>query len=700
MESRQIKRAVCPHDCPDTCSILTYVEDGRITRIKGDPKHPITRGFLCAKVNKYLERLYNPERVLYPMKKEGNKGEANFRRISWDEALDTISEKFEKVIAEYGPEAILPYSYAGNHGVLGMASMDRRFFNRLGASRLARTICSTAGGLGFSYTVGRNMGADPEGLPASRLIILWGCNALSTNLHLWPFLEEARREGATLVVIDPVKTRTARAADLHFQPRPGTDAALALSLMHVMVEEDLINREYIERHTLGFDALKERLKDYPPDTASRITGIEAQDIRQLACLYAKNRPSFIRLNYGLQRHSNGGMAVRTIACLPALVGDWEMAGGGALLSTSGAFNLNKANHERNELIKGSPRTINMVQLGDILTRLEPPVMALFVYNSNPAVVVPEQAKVLQGLKREDLFIVVHDLFITETARYADIVIPATTVFEHQDLFAPYGHYYLQLNDPVISPLGEAKSNVELFSLLAERMGFSETCFKDTSEDLIDQALDSGHPHLAGITRERLRKEGPVRINTPTRPFLPFANGKFPTPSGKIEFYSMRMEEEGLDPLPSYIPPSEGPEVTPELYRRYPIQLLSISPHHFLNSSFANQNSLIRKEGRPTIGLSLGDAAARGIRDGELVRVYNDRGSCYLYARVGNTVRPGVAVAYKGWWNKDYPGGMGINQTAPSRPSDMGGGATFYTNLVEVEIINQTPCRGGVYETRK
>jgi len=657
-------------------------------RIKGDPDHPITRGFLCAKVNKYLGRVYHPERVLYPMKRIGKKGEGEFTRISWDEALDAIAERLKRITDDYGPEAILPYSYAGNHGVLAMASMDRRFFNRLGASRLARTICSTAGGLGFSYTVGRNMGADPEGLPESRLIILWGCNALSTNLHLWPFLEEARRKGATLVVIDPVKTRTARAADLHLQPSPGTDSALALAMMQVIIEEGLYEKDYVYKNTVGFEALCQRVQEYPPQVAAKITGLPEEAIRDLARLYAKNRPSFIRLNYGLQRHSNGGMAVRTVACLPALVGAWGKVGGGALLSTGGAFYLNKAALERNDLLKGNPRAINMIQLGEALLGAEPPIQALFVYNSNPAVVAPKQKKVLMGLARGDLFTVVHDLFITDTARYADILLPATTVFEHQDIFSAYGHYYLQINDPAIPPIGEAKSNMELFGLLAERMGFPEPCFRDTTEELIDQALNSDHPYLAGISKERLRAEGAVHLNTPTRPFVPFADGSFPTPSGKVEFYSARMEAEGLDPLPAYIPPAEGPDSSPELYAKYPIGLLSISPLYFLNSSFANQEALIRKEGPPTIELSREDAAARGIRDGDLVRVYNDRGSCYLYARVGDSVRPGVAVTYKGWWNKNCPGGLGINQTTSSRPGDMGGGATFYTNLVELERANK------------
>ncbi|HXG68960.1 MAG TPA: molybdopterin-dependent oxidoreductase, partial [Blastocatellia bacterium] len=541
MSGKQIIHAACPHDCPDTCAMLVEVEDGRATRVSGDPDHPTTRGFLCTKVTRYLERVYNPDRVLYPMRRVGKKGEGRFERITWDEALDTVARRFREIAESAdGPEAILPYSYAGTMGVVNGASMDRRFFHRLGASLLARTICASAGGDAMRYTLGATIGTDMENFHRARLIVLWGTNTLTSNIHLWPEIKEALANGAKLIGIDPWRNRTLDHAHQLIQLRPGTDAAFALAVMNVIVGEGLEDRDYIERHTLGFNLLCERIQEYPPARVAAICGISEREIMEFAREYATTQPAVIRVNYGLQRHAGGGMAVRAISCLPALTGAWRHAGGGVLLSSSGMFAYNNAALERPDLIRGNPRTINMSRLGEALTAASPPVRAIYVYNSNPAAVAPDQAKVLEGFRREDLFTVVHEQFQTDTADYADILLPATTQLEHRDIVKAYGHYYVVYNEPAIAPLGEAKPNWEVFKLLAERMGFEEDCFKDTDEDILRQALATDNPVFEGITLERLKRDGWARLNLPET-FAPFADGGFRTPSGKCEFYSERLE---------------------------------------------------------------------------------------------------------------------------------------------------------------
>jgi anaerobic selenocysteine-containing dehydrogenase len=663
--------------------MLVTVEAGRAVKVSGNPSHPTTRGFLCTKVARYLERVYNPNRLLYPMRRAGAKGEGRFERISWDEALNIIAERFSHIAeSPDGPEAILPYSYGGTMGIVNGASMDRRFFHRLGASLLARTICSTAGGQALNYTIGAKVGTDPENFSRARLIVLWGTNTLASNIHLWPQIKEALKAGARLIGIDPYRNVTMDRCHQHIQLRPGTDAAFALSVMNVIVSQGLHDQDYIERHTVGFDKLRERLSEWPPQRAAAICGVSEEEIVNFAREYATRRPAAIRLNYGLQRHAGGGMAVRAISCLPALVGAWRHAGGGLLLSTSGLFIFNEEALTRPDLIRGNPRTINMSRLGEALISARPPVRALYVYNSNPAAVAPDQSRVIEGLRREDLFTVVHDQFQTDTADYADILLPATTQLEHRDLIKPYGHYYLVYNEPAIAPLGEAKPNWEVFRLLAERMGFAEDCFKDTDEDIIRQALSSDHPALKGITLERLKREGWVRLNLPDA-FAPFAEGGFLTPSGKCEFYSERMREAGLDPLPAYIPPRESPETAPDLAARYPIQLLSPAAKTFLNSSFSHLESFLRSERHPTIEINPEDAARRGIADGHMVRVWNDRGECFLIARISERVRPGVAVAPSTWWNKFSPGRHNVNATVSQELTSIGGGACFYDNLVQI-----------------
>src|SRR6202167_6133929 len=524
---KKVVHAACPHDCPDACGVLITIEDGRATKIQGDPAHPVVRGFLCAKVAKYLDRVYSPDRVLYPMRRVAPKGPRNageggratqeWHRITWDEALNEITFRFKKTIAEFGSEAILPFSFGGTLGMLNSASMDRRFFHRLGASQLARNICSAAGEAGLESVLGIKLGTEPEQFRHSRYIIAWAANIHGNNVHLWPFIAEARRQGAKLVVIDPYRTRTAACADWYLPINPGTDAALALAMMHVIIGEGLHDADYVSRYTLGFDELREKVKAYPPERAARWTGIAAEDICRLAREYATIRPAVIRVNYGVQRSEGGGMATRAISMLPCIIGSLKEVGGGIHLSTSGAFVLNKDALRRPDLrpvgCERPARIVNMVRLGEALNSLNnPPLKALFVYNSNPAAVCPNHNEVVRGLKRPDLFTVVHEQFLTDTTDYADIVLPATTFFEHKDLQAAYGHYYLQVSDQAIDPLGECRSNVDVFRALAARMGFDDPCFGESINELIDGALDSSNPWLRGITREKLEREPQVRLN--------------------------------------------------------------------------------------------------------------------------------------------------------------------------------------------
>lgn len=686
-----IVRGACPHDCPDTCAMLVTVENGRAIKVAGDPEHPFTRGFLCAKVNRYVERTYHRDRLLHPMRRVGAKGEGRFERISWDEALDTIAARLSDIRdSDDGPQAILPYSYAGTMGMVQGSSVDRRYFHRLGASLLDRTICSMAGTVGMRMTVGANIGADPEGIPESDLILLWGTNTLTANPHLWPFILEARAHGAAVVAIDPIRTRTAAQCDEWIGVRPGTDAALALGMMHVLLDRGLQDDDFVARHTLGFDRLRERVREYPPERVSSTTGVPVETIVSLAERYGRARAAFIRVNYGLQRHGGGGMAVRTIACLPALTGHWRRAGGGVQLSSSANFVFDRKTLERPDL---SPpvRTINMIRLGEALTRSDagvggPRVRALVVYNSNPAAVAPDRNAVLQGLRRDDLFTVVLEHFQTDTADYADIVLPATTQLEHWDVHLAYGHHYVSLNQPSIDPLGEALPNSEIFRRLAARMGYDDPCFHDDDVTLIRQALASASEKLSGVTFDALMERGWMRLNLP-KPYLPFAEGAFPTPSGKCEFYSQRMADMGLDPLPAFTPPYEFPEEVPALASRYPLTLVSSPAHQFLNSTFVNVDSLRRAAREPECLLHPVDAERRGIAAGARVVVHNDRGAFTAVARVEDAIRPGVVWAPSIWWGKFAADGANANQTTSQRETDMGHGPVFYDNLVEVGLAD-------------
>ena len=683
-QGRRTLKVVCPHDCPDTCVMTVDVEGGKAVAIGGDPDHRFTRGFLCAKVNQYLDRVYSPDRVLHPLRRIGAKGEGRFARVSWDEALDEIAARFRRVIDEHGPQAILPYSYAGNMGLLSYGSMDRRFFHALGASLLDRTICASAGAAGLRATVGRSMGLDPEAIVHARFIVAWGANIVSSNVHLWPLIEEARKRGARLVVVDPYRSRTAEKADQHLALLPGTDGALALGVMHVIFRDGLEDRDYIERYTIGADPLRERVKDWTPQRAAEVTGLTVGEVEGFAREYATRQPSALRINYGLNRHAGAGMAVRTIACLPALVGAWRHPGGGLLLSTSGTYPVNNEALERPDLVQPGTRTLNMSRIGKLLLDpdLLPPVKALFVYNSNPVAVAPEQESVRKGFAREDLFTVVHDLFRTDTADFADIVLPATTTLEHYDIHKSYGHLYLSLSRPAIAPEGESKPNTEVFRLLAARLGLDHPCLRETDEEMARQALRWDHPHLKGITFDRLEREGSVRLSVP-EPFAPFAEGGFPTPSGKCELYAESLAQQGLDPVPTYVPPRENVRSAPELARRYPLAFISPPAHHFLNSTFSAQPVFVRRESGPSLTIHPRDAEARGIADGQMVRTFNDRGVFLARARVSDDARPGVVVGLSVWWAKMCPGGRNANAVTSQELTDMGGGATFYDTLVDV-----------------
>ena len=675
----EIRHSVCALDCPDCCSLLVTVENGRGTKLRGNPDHPVTRGFLCGKVAQYLEREYSPGRLLYPQRRIGAKGEGRFERITWDEALDTIAARLKSVAADFGPEAILPYSYAGTMGLLNGSGMDRRLFHRLGASRLDRTICSSAGGVGLTRALGFRYGTEPEQFRHSRLILAWGANVLGTNVHLWPFIMEARRNGAKLYTIDPRRNRTAAASDRHYFINPGSDTALALAMMHVIIYENLHDADYVARYTDGFDGLRERVREWTPQRAAELTGIGAEEIAGLAREYATTRPAVIRVNYGVQRSERGAMAVRTIALLPALTGSWKNVGGGLQLSTSQAFHLNREGLERADLqrlaLGREARLVNMTELGKALTTLNrPPVKALVVYNSNPAAIAPHQNTVLAGLRREDLFTVVLEQFQNDTADYADILLPATTFLEHTDLYFAYGHYHLQLARPALPPPGEAKSNVEVFRLLAGRMGLDDPCLRDSDDDMIRTALDTDHPFVKGITLEQLDGEHSVRLRLP-EPFQPFAEGGFGPGSGRLNF-----KAEALD----YTPPVESRHGDAELRLKYPLELISPKNDDSMNSTFGHRDAVDLQTA--SLHLTREDAAPRGIQTGDRVRAYNDRGAFFLLAHVDETVRPGVICAPAVRWGKRAPELRNVNAVTSDRLTDAGGGPTFYSCLVEVERI--------------
>ena len=737
--STKVVHAVCSHDCPDSCGVLVTVEsltsaDGKVSeravKVEGDPSHPVTQGFLCGKVALYLERVYSPDRLLYPMRRKPGapKGPAGynsvkgreadaFERISWDEALGLVAEKLKSIATEFGPESILPYSYAGTIGQLGFGSMDRRFFHRLGASQLARTICSEAGGVALKSVYGIKLGTPPEDFAHAGLIVAWGANIHGNNIHLWPFVEQAMRNGARLIVIDPYRTRTAALADEHLAIRPGTDTLLALGLMHVIFRDHLEDREYMAACTFGGDDLRAQalLPQHAPEAVAAITGIPAEKIVALArayagCLQQTGKPAVIRLNYGIQRSDNGGTAARAVCMLPLLTGAWKHKGGGLQLSTSGAFPFNSDALQMPELMKASPlgrkaRTVNMSRLGHALTELGdptlrkvamdgapeggevredegPPVKALVVYNSNPAAIAPNQNAVLTGLMRPDLFTVVHEQFFTDTTDYADVLLPAPTFLEVKDVQGAYGNLFVQVSQQAIAPIGEARSNVRLFSELARRIGFTEPCFADTDDDLIDQALNTEDPWFAGITRERLELEGHMPLNLQKNAdgdALPFSTPEwFRTPTGHGE----------LTPVPIFVPPAESRTGSAARSGKYPLEFLPRKADNYMNSTFANIPRHQRMEARTAATLEMHpiDAAARGLATGDAVEVFNARGSISLRAQVGELVPAGVVAARLDWNKLSGTNGhaaSNVNALTSETLTDIGAGATFYSTLVEV-----------------
>jgi len=698
----RVVRGACAHDCPDTCAMLVTVENGRAVKVQGDPAHPFTRGGLCVKVNDYTRHTYSRDRVLHPLRRVGPKGAGRFERITWDAALDEIATRLHAIVDEHGGQAILPYSYLGTEGILNGLSVGDPFFHRLGATVSERTFCDSGACTAYLMTVGPTAGMDPESFVHSRHIVLWACNVQSTNLHLWPFVREAQRRGATVVVIDPLRHRTARAADWYIPIRPGTDGALALAMMHVIVGEGLVDTDYVERCTVGFAELCERVREYPPERVSTITGIAAADIRTLARAYATTQPSAIRIGVAIERHAGGGQAVRAISCLPALVGAWRHVGGGLLQMPLWAFPMRWAVLNRPDLIRPGTRVVNQFRLGVALTGelgLDPPIRALFVYNSNPVVVAPDQARTVAGLSREDLFTVVSEQFLTDTAGFADIVLPATTQLEQFDLMFSWGHLYLSLNQPAIAPLGEAVPNVELFRRLTERMGLDDDWYRLSDEEKLLAALDWSAPAVQGIDLDHLRREGWARLNLPDADhYAPHAEGNFRTPSGRCEFVASMATRgnfvtpvfrEGstefqpgdpIDPLPTYIAPEEDRLGSP-----YPLHLLSPKAHAFLNSQYGNMGYQLRVQGEQAVIIHADDAEARGIDGGRAVRVFNAQGEFTAIARIGggDEVARGVVVCPLGHWRRNSLAKATVNAVSRTAFADMGNAPSFSDTRVEV-----------------
>ncbi|MBF2714420.1 molybdopterin-dependent oxidoreductase [Agrobacterium vitis] len=706
--ARSVVLGACPHDCPDTCSILTTVEDGKALAVRGNPDHPFTRGRLCVKVNNYQDRVYSDKRLLYPMRRVGPKGSGQFVRISWEDALEEIATRWKDIIASDGAQAILPYSYLGTQGILNGLNVGDPLFNKLGASVSERTFCDSGSCTAYMMTIGHTPGVDPESFVHSKYIILWACNTLSTNSHHWPFIEEARKRGAKLVVIDPVRTRTARLADWHIPIRPGTDGALAMAMMHVIITENLVDRDYVDKHTLGYDELVERVAKYTPEFASLETGIPVDDILKLAREYATTPAAVVRIGVAVERHAGGGQTVRAIACLPALIGAWKHVGGGLLQLPIWAFPVNWGGLMRPDLQPEKMRVINSWRLGQALTgalELDPPIRALFVYNANPMAMVTEQEKLEQGLGREDLFTVVSEHFITDTARYADILLPATTQLEQKDIMFSWGHLYLSYNNPAIEPLGEAVSNTEMFRRLASALDIDDPFFFRSDDEMIEASMDWASPVLEGITLDQLKQSGYMRLNMPAADrWAPHRDGNFPTPTGKCEFkstladggnfvaplfrqgYGGDQSGEAVDPLPHYIRPNESPATHPVLAQQYPLSLISPKSHAFLNSNYGNLPAQIAQAGEEqAVLLHPDDASERGIIAGAPIRVFNDRGMFEAFATLSPDVMRGVVVAPSGYWQRSNRKGATVHAVTPPAYADLGRAPTFSDALVQVAM---------------
>ena len=704
----RVVRGACPQDCPDTCAFLYQVEDGKLVEVTGDPDHPMTRGGLCVKLKNFAEHHYNPDRLLYPMKRIGPKGSGQFQRISWDEALAQIKTRWTEIIAQYGAQAIMPHAYLGHQGTLNGLTAGDAFFNRLGSTVAEKTYCESGSSTAWIMTVGPTGGLDVESLAYSKYIIVWGMNMLSTNLHAWPFVLEARKNGAKIVVIDPVRTRTAKQADWHIPLKPGTDGALALGMMNVIIAENLVDHEYVNKYTLGFEELKARAAEFPPERVEKITGIPAADIRTLAREYATTQPSAIRQGVAVERSPGGGDAIRAITMLPALVGAWRHVGGGTVEMPIWEFPFKFDFMCRPDWIKPGTRVVNELDLGAALTgamTLDPPIKSLFVYNSNPVSQAPNATQIVEGLKREDLFTVVSELFITDTARYADLLLPATMQAEQYDLMVTWGHLYVMLNQPAIAAPGECVPNVDLFRRLAKTMGFDDEYWGFTNDEMLLRSYDWTAPQMQGITLDLLKEKGYMRLNVgmPDKR-TPHAEGNFKTPSGKCEFKASAAENGNfvvsvwrsgyeamqpgtpVDPVPNYIPSLETSEANPALGKRYPLNMVSPKPHAFLNTQYANEPLQQRRQGEQLIVIHPKDAAARKIENGSYVRVFNDRGSFEARAELSEDVMVGLLMTNVGHWPGLNRSGTAVNSTTPPRHSNLGQAGAYSDNLVDVQRV--------------
>ncbi len=678
----------CPHDCPDTCGVISEVENGRVVQFYADPTHPVTDGWLCAKVRPYLDRIYHPDRLKYPLRRKGPKGSGQWQRISWSEAIKEIGAKWREIIANDGSEAILPYSYSGTLGLVQMGVSSARFWNRLGASVLQRSICGAAAEFAVQTTLGARHSPPYQQIAHSKLIIIWGHNPVSTAPHLMPVLKRAQRKGSKLVVIDPRRTRTARGADLHLAPKPATDGVLALGLANIIVANGWHDESWLDRHTIGWPQLKQRIAEFPVERVASITGLNEEEIMKLAQLYATTRPSIIKIADGLQRHQNGGQTVRAICALPAITGQYGKRGGGLAYSTSDYINWDSEALNQWSECPPPGRQVNMNRLGAALLGevTDPPIKSLFVFGSNPAAISPNSGRIIQGLQRDDLFTVVHELFMTDTAEYADIVLPATSQLEHTDLHKGYGHTVLSYNQQAIPPLEESKSNWEVMSLLADEMGFDEPWLHHGPDEIIEEILKAtavNNPTLRDINLARLKSEGSIHLHF--EPEVPFSDGHFPTPSGKVELYAKSLEEMGIAPIPDGIirednGANDGEPLNGRFAPQESLNLISGAAHYFVSSSFANQASLLSCEGEPFIEIHPEDATHRRIEQGDMVIVENGRGWCELKAIVTDGIRPGVVASPKGRWSK-LGNGRNINMTTSDALGDMVGQSTFHSNRV-------------------
>ncbi|MGD9501019.1 MAG: molybdopterin-dependent oxidoreductase [Methyloceanibacter sp.] len=697
----------CPHDCPDTCAMIYEVADGRLVEVRGNKEHPMTRGGLCVKLKDYHDHHYNPDRVLYPLRRVGPKGSRQFARISWDEAIAEIAKRWKDIIARYGSQAIMPYSYLGNEGLVQGLTAGDAFFNRLGSTVNEKTFCASGSSTAWLLTVGPTGGVDPESFVHSRYIVIWACNSISTNLHHWPFVLEAQKRGAKVVVIDSYRSRTAKQADWHIMPKPGTDGALAMGIIAAMIKNGHVDRDWVEKHTVGFAELAERAAEFTPDYVEQVTGVPAQDVATFAREFATIQPSVIRLGVALERHAGGGQTIRAVCAIPALAGSWRHVGGGLLQMPLWEFPIDWARVSRPDFIRPGSRVVNNLQLGRALVgdmKLDPPIMGLYVYNTNPVSQAPETNTIVKGLSREDLFFVTAEHFVTDTAAYADIVLPATMAGEHDDMMFSWGHFYLTLNEQAIKPRGEAKSNAEIFRLLAAAFGFDDPQFKMSDMELAEHYVKWDAPQMAGIDMDYFRKHGyfHLAVGTPDDR-LPHADGNFPTPSGKVEFlvkdaknfvappfrmmYEAMQSGEDVDPLPGYVPPRESAATNPRLAERYPLNVISPKSHGFLNSCYANEPHKIKGQGEQFVMISPKDAAARSIREGDPVRVFNDRGDFEGLARVTDDVREGVVVATLGYWRSLNRSDGSVNSISSAEFCGLGRAPTFSDNLVQVVRVN-------------